>query len=155
MLKTFRGQATQDENGLWVTRKATEFAHDMRTQKARRGMFKRKDRKRTVYGPTGRPIAVVHVSGFGNTEHEFDNHQDAVARPHTVKVSMSEMRDRGIVGPDLTSKPLPPPGFYDIELARLRAKVETDPAAWTEYQDVKRQMVACLMERKRRRDTGV
>ncbi len=147
MLK-FRGQANL-EDGLWVARKASEFAYDMRTQKARPGLFQRQNRKRTVYGPSGKPIAVVHVSGFGNTEHEYDDHQDAVARPDPVKLSMSVMRER--VSDIWKDRPLPAPGFYDSELTRLRQKCETDPSAWPEYQNVKREQVALLRERKLRR----
>ncbi len=156
MGKAFKGQATRTAEGLWVAKEAQRFSNEMRSGKARRGLFTRRDRKRTVYGPTGRPIAVVHVSGFGNTEHEFDDHQDAVVRPDPVKVDLAELRDRTAWQMNVdTSGPLPPPGFLDAELARLRARVETNPGdadAWAEYKQAKNVQVAWLAERKLRRD---
>ncbi len=151
MPNPFRGKAQQEANGLWVARKAAEFAHDMRSQKARPGLFNRRSRKRTVYGPTGRPIAVVHVSGFGNTEHEYDDHQDAVVRPDPVKISAEMMHEHN--RELFAGKPLPAPGAFDLEVQRLRERYAANPTpeAWAEYQRVKQQQVAVLRERKLRR----
>ena len=151
MPKPFRGKAQQQEDGLWVARKAAEMARDMKTTKTRPGMVQRSDRRKTVYGPSGRPIAVVKVHGSGNTEHEYDNHQDAVARPDPVKISAETMLERDM---DLfAGRKLPPLGFFDLELRRLKERHAANPTpeTWAEYQAVKRQQVAVLRERKLRR----
>lgn len=155
MTKPFAGTAAQTEEGLWVARRAQQLADETQATRARPGLLQRRDRHETVYGPTGRPIAKVKVSDWGNTEHEFDDHQDAVARPRTVTASMAEARDRVAVA--VPTDPLPG-GHYDLELARIRARLEQSPhdrGLWLEYRSVKAQAVAALQARKALRDKAL
>lgn len=137
---TWRGKMRHDpRTKLWVTRTAEELALEAKTARWRRGMWRR-GKKKTVYGPTGRPIAEVRVSDFGNTEHEYDDHQDAVARPDPVKLDFAEIAD--IV-----------PGFGDVmslDVARVRydearkqfARSPSDPEALAQWSRAKAELFA-------------
>ena len=82
----FTGDAAYDaEVNLWVCRQAEAAADEIRSSKFRRGFLKRKPITRTIFDRYGRPICKVKVNDSGiATEHEFDNHQDAVVRPEPV-----------------------------------------------------------------------
>lgn len=83
----WRGKMKQDMNsGLWVRANSDDIAKDIKASKFRKGIWRR-GKKRTIYNAYGRPICEVRVSDFGNSEHEYDDHQDAVARPDPVSLS--------------------------------------------------------------------
>lgn len=88
-MKPFKGKAVQDETGLWVARQAEIWAQDMKARISRPGMLQRVNEVKTVYDQHGKPICQVKISDFGNTEHVYDDHQDAVVRPNTVKLRPS------------------------------------------------------------------
>ncbi len=75
------GQEYDPEVNLWVAKSADAMAREQAEGSFVRGMLKRRKRKRTIYNQYGRPIAQIVMSDSGNTEHEFDHHQDAIARP--------------------------------------------------------------------------
>ena len=86
MGKPFKGVVSIDEEtGLLVAKAADLLSSEMRSQKARPGLLSRVPKSKTIYGPDGRPVAQVHVSDWGNTHHEFEDHVDAVARPATLR----------------------------------------------------------------------
>ena len=85
----FTGDAAYDaEVNLWVCRQSELIADEIKGAKFRRGLLKRKPTTRTIFDRYGRPICKVKVNDSGSSEHEFDNHQDAVARPSPVKMSL-------------------------------------------------------------------
>lgn len=157
MGKAFNGTASQTEEGLWVARRAQQIAIEVRSTKARPGLLQRTNRTETVYGPTGRPIAKVKVSDWGNSEHEFDDHQDAVVRPRPVKASLAEAFER-IAAKGLPPEPAGPPGLYDNELEELRRRLESRPHdrdLWVQYRGLKSKSVAALQSRKAARDKAL
>ncbi len=83
-MKDWYGQEYDPEIGMWVAKSADSMALEMKGHSFRRGILKRRNYRKTIYNQHGKPIAQVHVHDSGNTEHEFDNHQDGVARPDPV-----------------------------------------------------------------------
>ena len=89
MAKTFSGRMEFDQDvNLWVSRASDQLAQDVRTTPFRRGILKRKAQVRTIYDPYGKPVCQVRLNDVGSAEHEFDNHQDAVARPLPIEMKL-------------------------------------------------------------------
>jgi len=85
MPTAFTGDFAYDnEVNLWVTSASEEMAREVKGSKFRLGFLQRKNKTRTIYNHFGKPIAQVRCSDLGHSEHEFDNHQDAVVRPEPV-----------------------------------------------------------------------
>ena len=74
-------QEYDPEVQMWVARRAQEVGEEVRSSGFRRGLLKRRRKPITVYDQFGRPVAKVRITDTGSTEHEYDNHQDATARP--------------------------------------------------------------------------
>ena len=90
---TWRGKMKLDpEVGLWVRQTADNIAHEIQFSRFRRG-FLRRGRRKTIYNRAGRPVAEVNVHDSGNSEHEFDEHRDAVVRPKTIAVTWDMARE--------------------------------------------------------------
>ncbi len=77
-------QEFDPEVNLWVARRAQEIGNEVRNTKHRKGMLKRRRKPITIYDQYGNPVAQIKISDTGSTEHEFDNHQDAMARPLAI-----------------------------------------------------------------------
>ena len=77
-------QEYDPEVNLWVAQRAKEVGEEVRNAKYRKGMLSRRKKPITIYDQYGKPAAVIRVNDMGSTEHEFDNHQDAAARPHAA-----------------------------------------------------------------------
>ena len=87
-MATFTGtEEYNPEVNLWVCRTADALAAETKTSTFRRGLLKRKTVYRTIYDHYGRPVCQVKVDDAGNSQHEFDNHQDATARPEPIRLS--------------------------------------------------------------------
>lgn len=70
------------ETKLWVAKRAEQAATEIRDASFRRGLLKRRRKPITIYGPHGKPVGEIRVhEQTGSTEHEYIDHQDAVARP--------------------------------------------------------------------------
>lgn len=78
------GQEYDPEIKMWVAKKADAMAWEMKGRNFVKGLLQMRRSRRTIYNQFGRPVGQIKMSDSGNTEHEFDNHQDAVARPLAV-----------------------------------------------------------------------
>ena len=81
MGKDWYGQEFDPELKLWVARDADVMANEMRSRNFIKGLLNRRKATKTIYNQYGRPIGQIKMSDSGNTEHEYDNHQDGTARP--------------------------------------------------------------------------
>lgn len=88
----WRGKMKQNALGLFVRATTDELAREIKAARFQKGLWRR-GRRKTIYSGSGKPICEVTVSDFGNSEHEYDDHQDAVARPDTVVASWSDFVD--------------------------------------------------------------
>lgn len=90
-----RAQTEWDpEINLWVISQANAMATEKKNARFIRGLLQRRNTTKTIYDRYGRPICKVKCSDFGNTEHEWENHQDAIARPDAVEFKFNDMMDR-------------------------------------------------------------
>lgn len=77
-------QEYDPEVNMWVARRAREVGEEVRSAPYRKGILNRRRKPITIYDQYGKPIAKVKIHDTGSTEQEFDNHQDANARPLSV-----------------------------------------------------------------------
>ena len=84
----FTGRVDPETN-LAIVRTADAHAEEMQNVPFRRGLLQRTNQRRTLYDQYGNPLADLKVHDSGNTEVEFDEHQDATVRPQPVRLQLT------------------------------------------------------------------
>jgi len=121
-LISWRGKLKQDPGtGLFVRATADDMAAEVKARRFRKGFLNR-SKSKTIYSSSGRPIVEVRVDEAGNSEHEYDDRQDAVARPGPVVVNWSEFVDQHPVLMDSMSV-----SEATVAYDRARVRVTGDP----------------------------
>lgn len=140
----WRGKMKQDpRTHLWVKAQSDVLAAEETGHKFRRGFLRRRGFKKTLYGPSGRPVAQVNIHGSGNSEAEFDDGQDAVARPDSLQVNWSMAREHM---PNLAADndlPTMEQALSDAQAARRNLEgAPSDPGYQAEWRRAKNTMSA-------------
>jgi hypothetical protein len=145
MTVTWRGKLKFDPGlKLWVRQNADELAREIQTTKWRRGLWNR-GRKKTIYNAYGRAVGEVNVHDSGNSEHEFDDHQDAVVRAPVVKVDWS-MAEKHIDPAVLAEIPDVEVASADYRAARAKWEAApTDPEVAAEWMRAKERLRVARM----------
>lgn len=90
--KQSRIRGVRRESGLLVASESARLAAKQKAERTRTGMLKRRPVEKVLHLPDGRTM-VVRIDDSGTAaEHEFDDHQDAIVRPDTIRYSLRPQR---------------------------------------------------------------
>jgi hypothetical protein len=102
---TDTGLMVIDAEKVWeITQTSDALAAEQQATKFRTGLLQRKPREvmiRNLGGPASNTSMVIKLSDWGNSEHEFDDHQDAVARPDHLLYKMRPAKPMISVGANI------------------------------------------------------
>jgi len=145
----WRGRMSQNPAGLWVRQQSDLIAAEVKSRRFQRGLLWSRTRKHTIRDNAGNPIGQIRVSDFGNSEHEYKDHQDAVVRPDPVRVTSAAAR-QGMAPQDVIEslrKTALPMDLAQKEYEAARLAVEqlpSDPLVQERWRKAKQGMNASL-----------
>lgn len=146
MTVTWRGRMSQNETGLWVRQQSDLLAVEVKSSRFRKGLLWG-GRKKTIRDNAGNAIGQIRVSDFGNSEHEYKDHQDAVARPNPVSVTQAAARqsmEEGDLIARLRKTAVPmDQASTEFQAARLAlSQLPDDPVVQARWREAKKTMSA-------------